>query len=105
MKKDHFFNTIALQGEELKKAVTDAKNQEDAIYLIFFSTPERKYAASDITRLTNKAGRNWPVWSNRRAITNLKNRELLSKLDELRDGPMGKPEHLYQLNQSKNAKE
>jgi hypothetical protein len=91
-----FYNTCSLQGNDLKKAVESAQRQEEAIWLLFLHTG-RKYTASDITRLTDKAGKMWPVWSNRRAITNLKKSGKLVMLDETRIGPLGKPEHFYQI--------
>lgn len=91
-----FHNTIHLSGSDLKQAVASAKKQEEAVYLIFMHT-QKKYTASDITRLTEKAGFKYPVWSNRRAITNLKNAGRLVMLDQMKMGPMGKPEHFYQI--------
>jgi hypothetical protein len=93
-----FHNTISLSGEALKKAVMDAEKQEDAIYLIFLHTG-KKYTASMITALTEKAGRKWPLHSNRRALTNLKTSGKLLKLDEMKEGLYGKPESFYMINQ------
>jgi hypothetical protein len=91
-----FHNTIHLSGEDLKKAITDAMHQEDVVYMIFCITGS-KFTASDITIRTESAGKKWPIWSNRRAITNLMNKGKLAKLNEKKDGPMGKPEHYYQV--------
>jgi hypothetical protein len=96
MKKDTFHNTIHLSGDSLKTAIKNAVGQENAVYLIFLTTG-KKYTASDITTITESAGIKWPIWSNRRAITNLMNSGKLSKLPELKMGPMGKPEHYYQV--------
>jgi hypothetical protein len=93
-----FHNTISLSGDALKKAVMDAEKQEDAIYLIFLHTG-KKYTASDISRITEKAGRKWPLHSNRRAITNLKTSGRLIKLQEMKEGLYGKPESFYMINQ------
>jgi len=96
MKKNTFYNTIHLSGEELRTAVKNANGQENAVYLIFLMTG-KKFTASDITKITESAGIKWPIWSNRRAITNLMNDGKLSKLSEMKTGPMGKPEHYYQV--------
>jgi hypothetical protein len=98
---ESFYNTIHLAGEELKKAVQDAKSQEAAILLIYLNT-RRPYTASDITRLTEKAGRKWVLWSNRRAITNLKKAGDLVKCARQQISPHGKPEHFYTLNDKKH---
>jgi hypothetical protein len=91
-----FHNTISLSGEALKKAVMDAGTQEESIYLIFLHTG-KKYTASMITHLTEKAGRKWPLHSNRRALTNLKTSGRLIMLNEMKLGLFGKPEHFYQI--------
>ncbi len=96
MKGDVFHNTIHLSGDDLKKAITDAMHQEDVVYLIF-SLTKGKYTASEITSKTESIGKSWPIWSNRRAITNLMNKGKLAKLDEMKMGPMGKNEHYYQV--------
>jgi len=96
---DTFYNTISLKGNDLREAVANAKKQEEAVYLIFMHTG-KPYTASDITRLTEKAGLKYPVWSNRRAITNLKTAGKLVMLDEMKMGPMGKNEHLYKINKA-----
>jgi len=91
-----FYNTVHLSGSDLKQAVLNAKKQEEAVYLIFLHTG-KKYTASDITRLTEKAGLKYPVWSNRRAITNLKSAGKLVMLDEMKMGLYNKPEHFYKI--------
>lgn len=92
-----YYNTTNLSGTELKEAVAKAAKQELSIFLIFLHT-RKPFTASEITRLTEKAGKQWPLWSNRRAITNLKTDKELVMLSEKKMGPMGKPEHLYQIN-------
>jgi hypothetical protein len=91
-----FHNTISLSGPDLKQAVLNAKKQEEAVYLIFLHTG-KPYTASDITRLTEKAGLKYPLWSNRRAITNLKTAGKLVMLEEMKMGPHGKNEHFYKI--------
>lgn len=93
-----FYNTVNLSGEELKQAVANAKAQEDAILIIYQNT-RKPYTASQITALTEKAGHKWPIWSNRRALTNLKKSGELVKCDYTIGGPQGKPEHPYKINE------
>lgn len=100
MMQTTFHNTCALTGDDLKKAVCDASKQEESILLIFLHT-RKPFTASKITELTNKAGKNWPIWSNRRALTNLKSKGELIMHGNTVIGPQGKPEHPYQLNFNK----
>ncbi len=92
-----FYNTINLSGEELRQAVANARKQEHGIFLIYINT-RKPFTASEITQLTEKAGLRYPLWSNRRAITNLMNQNHLVKLNQQKMGPMGKPEYQYQIN-------
>jgi Fe2+ or Zn2+ uptake regulation protein len=89
-----FYNTIQLTGEDLKKAVSDAQRQEDAIYLLYKHTG-KPYSPSQVLRLMEKAGKNWPITSIRRAITNLEQQGKLDKTYLMFSGPMGKPEHTW----------
>lgn len=91
-----FYNTISLSGPDLKKAVENAKKQEDAIFLIYEHTG-KPYSPSQILRLTEKAGKCWPITSIRRAITNLENEGKLIKTEHMREGMFGKPEHLWAI--------
>jgi hypothetical protein len=100
--QETYHKPVGLEGEALKDAVAKAKAQEDAIYLIFKHT-QKAYTASQITELTVKARRKWPLWSNRRALTNLtkeKAGKRLVKLPQMKIGPQGRPEHFYALNAS-----
>lgn len=92
-----FYNTVNLTGDDLRNAVTNAINQETAIFLIYKNT-RKPFTASDITRLTEKAGKRYPIHSNRRGITNLMKRGELVKLSETKIGEYGVKEHFYQLN-------
>ncbi len=94
-----FYNTIQLTGTDLKQAVASAKTQEKSILLIFLNT-RRSYTASEITRLTQKAGRKYPIWSNRRALTNLmqKSKDIVKTSILVMNVDTGKPEHKYELN-------
>lgn len=94
---EHFFNTTHLTGEPLKEAIVKAKSQEKAILLIFQNTPTQKWSAHDITRLTERAGFKWPLWSNRRALTNLKTRGKIVKLPAQKVSPQGSKEHFWQI--------
>lgn len=89
-----YYNTNHLQGNELKEAVINAKKQEDAIYLIYKHTGNR-FSPSQVLRLMEKAGKNWPITSIRRAITNLEQQRKLIKTGEMITGLFGKPENKW----------
>lgn len=97
-----FHNTVGLSGNELKEAVAKALKQEEAILTIFLNT-RRPFTASEITRLTEKAGHKWPLWSNRRAVTNLMNSSDLTKTAVMQLNPeTGGKEHKYAINPVKH---
>src|SRR4051812_41088979 len=91
-----FHNTVNLTGEDLKKAVANASNQEAAILTIYKNT-RKKFTAWDIHGMCTRAGKKWPITSCRRALTNLMNKGELSKLSEQKIGEYDKPEYYYQI--------
>lgn len=92
----HYYNTTQLQGEALKKAVSDASRQEDAIMLVYKNT-EKAYSPSQMLTIMQRAGRNWPITSIRRAITNLEQSNKLTKTNNMVTGMFGKPEGQWRI--------
>lgn len=88
-----FYNTVGLQGAELKEAVERAENQDAAIYLIFQTG--KPYSPSQIHRLMAKAGKECPITSCRRSITNLTKAGKLVKTELMQEGKYGVPEHTW----------
>ena len=90
-----YYNTNNLKGDELEKAERKAETQESKI-LKFFSIYRKKYFAPhqivDILFYDNT-----PLTSVRRAITNLEQKGLLTKTNNMIDGPFGKPVHTWTL--------
>lgn len=93
-----FYQTVDLDPDSLRAAIVQAKRQEDAVLAIFqrLRTP---MTPSMVLRLTEAAGKRWPITSIRRAMSDL-TREAgapLVKTDRLLPSPLGKPEHCWQL--------
>lgn len=95
----HYFNTTQLTGEDLKQAVTDAKDQEEAIYIIY-KTTDKPFTPSSILGMMERAGHRLPITSVRRAITNLTDRKLLVMLPNMKTGPYNRPEHYWRINKT-----
>lgn len=91
-----FYQTIPLTSAELKKAVRDAKKQEEAIYTLFEKSGGC-YSPSQVTQLMERAGRVWPITSVRRAMTDLTDAGKLEKTEETVRGQWGKPEYKWKL--------
>jgi hypothetical protein len=89
-----FFNTTGLSGDALRLAVRSAAHQDQAVLAIFRGA-FGPMAPSQVWQCGVDAGREWPIWSVRRAITNLTDNGALVKLDRQRRGPYGRPEFLW----------
>ena len=90
-----FHNTINLTGKDLGEAIRNAKNQELAVLAAM--SPGIARTPSQLHRMFCALGKKWPVTSIRRAVTGLEHDGKLVKLDEMRMGPLGKPEHYWSL--------
>lgn len=92
-----YHQTTPLEPQTLREAITQARRQEDAI-LAIFQRLRRAMTPSDVWAITQAAGKQWPMTSIRRAITDLTDeRGALEKTATLRMGPLGKPEHAWRL--------
>lgn len=90
-----YYNTTGLTGQDLKQAVFFADTQDEAITLIYKTG--RPYSPSEIMKLCNKAGHNWPITSIRRSITGLTDRGVLTNTGNLKEGMYGRPEGVWML--------
>lgn len=100
---ESFYNTINLSGDRLTEAEKDCRTQEEKIEAFFKDRPGRKFPPSEVHNLLRLIGifnAKTPVTSTRRAMTNLTEKNILIMLDEMKDGPLGKPEHLWMLKQT-----
>ena len=91
-----YYNTNHLSGDELKQAVTNADAQDCAILLIFQNTG-KAYSPSQIMGMCHRAGKNWPLTSIRRSITNLTKSNNLVKTGVQVIGIYGKPEYKWMI--------
>ena len=97
-----FYNTIKLSGVDLQSARDNAKSQEDFIKFIFTNEPDLEITPSQMLELF---GKNVPLTSVRRALTNLTNENFLEKTETMAEGLYGKPEHIWKLkSKTKNNK-
>ena len=95
-----YYQTTPMDPCELARAFAAARNQEDKVVAIFragLTAGWREMAPSQIHKIGASRGDRWVVNSVRRAMTNLTDAQVLAKVDRLRPGPHGKPEHLWRL--------
>lgn len=89
--------TTPMEPQTLREAIVQARRQEDAV-LAIFQRLRRPLTPSDVLGITTAAGKQWPMTSIRRAITDLTDeRHALEKTGRLRVGMFGKPENFWQL--------
>lgn len=97
-----FYNTIRLDGEDLKKANARAATQEQFVRALFLANPEKKFSPSEVMKIASgKYQKNCPITSWRRTLTNLTYEDFgkfLVKTEEQREGIYGKPESKWALN-------
>lgn len=89
-----YFNSTGMVGEDLKQAIVQAEHQ-DAAVLAIFNAKARPLAPSDVWRLCEAAGMQWPLTSVRRSISCLTEAGALQRTDTLKPGIYGKPEHQW----------
>lgn len=90
-----FFNTIHLSGEELKEARESCSKQEERVLQLF-----QRYGAMtpfDVEYFYKNFWNHIPITSIRRAMTVLTDKGKLEKLNEMKEGNYGKPNHKWRL--------
>lgn len=92
---ESFFNTINLNGEELKKANETARSLEDRVLQCFYTS----HLKSGMTRrqVFELFGHRYTETSCGRALTNLETKEKIRKTQEKKDGLHGKSNFVYRL--------
>lgn len=88
-----FHNTTPLTGEQLAIAFAVAENQDQIVMRIMDDGVSR--TPSQVWQLGYHMGRQWLLTSVRRSMSNLEHAGALTKLDEQRDGPYGRPERVW----------
>jgi len=91
-----YFNTNRLTGRALHQAIASAKGQNEDV-LAIFANVGRALTPSDVHARCVRAGRRWPITSVRRAISTLTEDAKLRRTEALKPGPLGMPEHLWEL--------
>lgn len=91
-----YYNTTNESGRTLAEYQRAAENQQEAIQMIF-ERFQRPLTPSQVHAVMSK---DTPITSVRRAITNLTNEGILTKLNDKQMGVYGRPEHLWVLTPS-----
>lgn len=89
-----YFNTTRLGGTALAEEIANAKRQDDAVLAVFNAAPG-PLSPSVVWHRCWQAGKQWPLTSIRRAISNLTDDGKLVQTDRCVRGHYGKPEHLW----------
>ena len=103
-----YYNTTRLEGEQLEKAETKAKSQEQIIFEYFEmksiaakSVTTKKledgYSPAQLWAILSDMGYKYPLTSVRRAISNLTIDGKLIKTEEKRIGLYGSPEYVWRV--------
>jgi len=96
MKTTHYHNTTNQNKEFVDKQIAICETQEETILNIFKN--EKKLSPSQAWEIYKRTtGKNTPITSIRRAISNLSNDECLHKTQLTILGIYGKPEHIYTI--------
>lgn len=98
---DAYINTTKSTGKILDLFEAKAQNQEGAIASFFIRNENRDFTPSEVwARLYDGSV---PLTSVRRAITRLTDAGVLSKTEQQRKGPYGRPEFCWTSNVPRTA--
>ena len=86
-----FYNTIKFGKIKLEKEISNAKNQEEKILLIF--NKKKELTPSEVWEYLME----YPLTSIRRAMTNLTDQGRLIKTSTQKIGYYGKPNYVWKL--------
>lgn len=98
--KANFYNSIHLKGEELKKAFKDVNTQAEKILTFLQIFPNDKFTSCEIRKYLVEGGimsERTQEATVRARLTDLLQNGYAIKLNEMRDGFYGMPNHLWQL--------
>ena len=88
-----YYNTTSLTGSDLKQAIYQASKQDEAIKMLY--DLGKSYSPSQIREYCLRAGRDWPLTSCRRSITNLTKQGVLRMTGEQVMGSYGRLENKW----------
>jgi hypothetical protein len=95
----NFYNPIGLKGEKLVKAKRKVKSQAEKILDFFEKYPYFKFTSCEIRKSLIESGELSPITQEatvRARLTDLQKNGCVVKLNELRLGFYGMPNHLWQ---------
>jgi|TARA_R100001530_G_scaffold58440_3_gene42457 hypothetical protein len=94
-----YYNTNKETGESLKKSWEQARSQEEVILRFFEHYPYRSFTPFEVQEeIRILQGKEWPITSVRRAMTDLTNDDRLIKVNSvMKAGKYGKPNHMWRL--------
>jgi len=90
-----FYNTNLTKEPELSERKSKALSQESVI--LNFYNNHKILTASDVQRYCDAMGKQWPLTSVRRAITNLSKKGYLKRTDSTKKGLFGANERYYEI--------
>ena len=97
MKTNHYHNTTNQSKDFVDKQIEVCKTQEDTIYNIFIA--RKQLSPSQAWEIYQTlTGKNTPITSIRRAISNLSKEGYLAITTRTIAGMYNKPEHIYCVN-------
>ena len=91
-----YYNTNNEEGQDLLRSRMNTQKQEDVIYLLF--DDNNVHLSPDMIKTL--LIQDYPITSIRRALTNLTNKGLLKKTNEMVMGKYGKKTHTWKLAES-----
>ena len=98
----NFFNTVGLTGDDLAKAKLQTGSQERKILELLSENPTVKFTKFEVKSILVRIGQireNTPESSISRALSQLRDKGQVLKLDEMQEGGLGKPNHLWKIKQ------
>ncbi len=98
-----YFNTANLKNPALGKAEIRANSQNGLILAFFQEYPHLRFTPSYVWNHFDMAGKNWPITSVRRAITNLTKKGVIEKCITQKTGIYGMPEYEWKLTVEKET--
>lgn len=100
-----YYNTTSQKSEVLKDYTEKALTQSDRILDIYMKAGEMGASPSQVLMMLNAKGKNYPITSVRRAITDLTAAGKLVKTANTTYGLYGRPEYIWKLAPSLMAKD
>lgn len=92
-----YYNTTNQKSEVLKDYTDKSLTQNDRVLDVFMKAGEMGASPSQVLTIVNRTGKNYPLTSIRRAITDLTAAGKLIKTEQTTYGLYGRPEYVWKL--------